>query len=317
MSQQVTSNTTINIRPAAEALIKTVLLLDRPYGFSYLTNITRGDDQFLKQQAHRELETFGELEEENFGFVQDVAWYLIRAGYLTVANKQFGTISATIKGESFLEEQEKLEVEKEVLRMQWFHLLLTGELRDLRRKEAEAAGKEPYEIFTNFMMMGIARLMPADEGALRRIPGLDKIDKTLAEKILSKIANTSQEMVRDEELYGAISKAYSGSHRKVKEMFESGIEVDEIARRQNIKTNTLYGYLENLHLAGHINIKPWIEDQVDGKVLHRGTDYFKQAKSNRLTDAHDVLGLDFETLRLCRVYARPLEEPAAEYKKAS
>ncbi len=305
----------LDIRPAAEELIKTTMLLDRPYGFSYLLTLVRGQTDYLKQERHKELESFGALEEENFGYVQDVAWYLIQSGYLEMANPQFGTVQASLKGKDFLEQTGALLVEKDVLRMQWYHLLLVGELRELRRQEAAARVVEPYEVYTNFVMMQIARTLPADEIILRRIPGMDKADEDLVGKILERIAAVSIEMTRDEELFGAIGKAHSYGHRKVKEMFEAGIEVNEIAHRQKIKQHTIYWMLENLHLAGHINLSPWIEDQIDGKLLHRGVDYFKQAKNSRLSDAHDVLGMDYPTLRMCRVYATPAREPEPVYKK--
>ncbi len=298
----------IDIRFAAEEIIKTTMLFERPYGFSYIVSLVRGQDNFLKQESHRELETFGALEGENFGYVQDVTWYLIHTGYLHVVNKQYGTIQATLKGEEFVKSPTTMEVEKEDLRMQWFHLLLIGGLRDLRRVEAESLSKEPYEVYTNFVMMQVVRALPADEAALKRIAGMEQVDDALAGKILDQIAEITQTMARDEELYGAIGKAHSASHRKVKDMFEAGLEVDEIARRQNIKSNTLYAYLENLHLAGHIDLTPWIEANIDQKLLHRGTDYFRQAKTNRLTEAHDVLGIDYPTLRMCRLYARPAAE---------
>lgn len=306
----------LDIRPAAEELIKTTLLLDRAYGFSYLLNLVRGQEDYLKQESHKELESFGALQEDNFGYVQDVAWYLIQAGYLEMANPQYGTVKASLKGKAFLSEEGALQVERDTLRMQWYHLLLIGELRELRRQEASGADLAPYEVYTNFVMMQIARTLPADELILRRIPGMEKIDAELAGKILERVANVSVEMSRDEELYGAIGKAHSYGHRKVKELFESGVEIGEIAQREKIKETTIYWMLENLHLAGHINLSIWIEDQIDSKLLHRGVDYFKQAKNNRLTDAHDVLGIDYPTLRMCRVYAMPAREPQPVYGKA-
>lgn len=312
---KTTDSYQVDIRPAATELIKTIMLLNRPYGFSYLLSLVRGQEDYLKQPDHRELESFGALQNEHFGFVQDVAWHLFQTGYLELANPQYGTIQLTLKGNDFLNHSDPFMVDQKVLRMQWFHLILIGELRDLRREEAAAQRVESYEIFTNFVMMQIARKLPADEVLLRKIAGMEKASEDLVRKILEKIAAISVQMDRDEELYGAIGKAHSSGHRKLKELFEAGTEVLEIARMQNLKQNTMYWMLENLHLAGHLDLTTWIEEQLDSKVLHRGVDYFKQAKNSRLTDAHDVLGMDYPTLRMCRVYARPAEEPAAPYKK--
>ncbi len=305
----------MDIRLAAEAIIKTALLLPRPFGFSYLQMLVRGQRDYLKQPDHEQLETFGALEELNFGLVQDVAYHLLKTGYLEVANPQYGTISASLKGEAFLNESDPMMVEKDHLRMQWYHLLLIGELRLLRNQEALQQQKEVYEIFTNFAMLMIARELPADMAILRRIAGTEKLDQSICEKILDRVATVSVQMKRDEALYGAIGKAHSPGHRKVKEMFEAGIAVAEIARRQNVEPTKIYGYLENLHLAGHLDILPWIETEVDGKILHRSSNYFKQAKSKRLTDAHEVLGIDYPVLRLCRLYAAG--EPELQYDKAS
>lgn len=295
----------IDIRPTATELIATIIQLDRPYGFSYLLSIVQGQEEYLKQPSHRELETFGSLEAEHFGYVQDVAWYLFQTGYVEISNPQYGTIQASLKGKALLTHTAPILVDQKDLRMQWYHLLLLGELRDLRREQAKLKEVESYEIFTNFVMMQIARKLPADEHQLQRISGFRSEDSLLVKAILEKVAAISMEMDRDEQLYGAIGNAHSAGHRKLKELFEAGTDIVEIGRLQKLKQNTLYWMLENLHLAGHLDLTSWIEEQVDSKLLDRGVDYFKQAQNARLTDAHDVLGMDYPTLRLCRVYSRP------------
>lgn len=306
----------VNIQAAAVATLSLILQLNRSYGFAYLVKLLRGESEFLKRPEHEQLEQFGSLQEESFGFVQDVVWYLLSTGYLAIDNHDYGTLTSTDKAATYLAAPQPIWVPKQTLRMQWYHLLLMGELRDLRREQATANGQAPYEVFNNFSLLQVVRAMPATQEALIAIPGLKNMATPLQLAMLERIARISEIMKLDAANYGMVGRAYSPGHQKIREMFEAGIPVDEIARRRNIHPDKMLYYLEALHVAGHIDLRPWIESELEEPLLKRGTAYFKQSKDRRLQPAQDTLGMEYAQLRMCRLYATA-EEPLAEYRQAS
>jgi hypothetical protein len=90
--------------------------------------------------------------------------------------------------------------------------------------------------------------------------------------------------------------------QETKVLFEQGMEPTEIADFKGIKLRTVMNYLESLHLSGQIDLRNWIEKYVDRKTLHTAVQFFRDAHDNRIQVAHEVLGYDYDTLRLCRLY---------------
>ena len=55
-------------------------------------------------------------------------------------------------------------------------------------------------------------------------------------------------------------------------------------------------------MTGEIDLRPWIEKNVDSKALYKGAEYFKKVSNPKVKEAFQVLGLDYETLNLCKMY---------------
>ncbi|MEL6673831.1 MAG: HRDC domain-containing protein [Bacteroidota bacterium] len=303
----------LQIEHETTQVLKTVLLLPRAYSASYTVRVLLGDERFpLKDVAHRELETYSSLEDKTFGFVEDLVQYLLRRGFLQIKNTLYGTIEIGESGRSFLDQPEPIAVSRKELRKSWYDYQLLNTLRKLRKEIAEQEGKPPYTVFTNFAIQQILEKRPDSEEALLRIPGLENLPAPQRLILLTEITTLNEKIALDDRT-GIYTRAFSPSHRKVKELFESGFELQEIAQRRNLQPNTVSEYLRNLARAGELDLKNWIEKQVESKALHRGAEYFRQAERPRLTEAHQVLGLDYDVLEWCRVYAQAGQEPRAVY----
>ena len=85
-------------------------------------------------------------------------------------------------------------------------------------------------------------------------------------------------------------------------LFEKGFTVEQIASQHELKTGTIQHYLLTLHQAGEIDLIPWIKDQLSTEELEKGSRYFQQHENPKLSQAFADLGLDYDTLRLCRLY---------------
>ncbi|TAE49967.1 MAG: hypothetical protein EAZ89_13110 [Bacteroidetes bacterium] len=294
-------------------VLKTLLLLDRNYGVTYLVQILRGDEKYpLRKEEHREIETFAMLEDSSYGFVNCLVFWMIDAGYIQIEKADFGTLELSEKGKTFLSNPEPIIVMEDDLRVKWYELELSRSLKELRRKIATELGKPVYEVLGTYTLQQISRKLPVTEEELSKISGMEKTKNSTRRQILNVVKEIAVKKAEDDQS-GIYTRAYSYSHRKIREMFESGIQIEEMARRRKVKTSTVITCLDTLHTVGMINMKPWIEQHVDPKVLNKGSEYFRQVKSGLLREAREVLGFDYDTLQFCRMYSSGVEEPAQAY----
>lgn len=308
-----------NIAHEAIQILKTVMSLDRNYSVSYLIRILHADERYkLRKEAHKDLETYGILEDTSFSRIEDIVHYLTERDYLRVINRIYGTLEITDQGRSFLSDPRDLEVSRQELSRGWAGIQASIGLRNLRRELAAQTNQAPYEIFTNFVMDVIARRLPTTRAELDQIDGVRNLSDALKERVIEETTRLKELFERNEQMEGALSKAYSPNHRKVKELFEAKFTVEEIARRRGVKPGTVRRILAELHEAEQIDLAPWIEKEVDSLTLHKGAEYFRSTRSPRIDEARQVLGFDYDVLHLCRAYSHrqshgQVQEPQAAY----
>jgi ATP-dependent DNA helicase RecQ len=294
-------------------VLQTIMALDRPYSADYLIRILRADDKFaLKKEAHRQLPTWGVLEERTYAYTEDLLHYLLREDYLTVPRPKYATVEITHRGQQFLAQPASIEVPMQDFRKRWYHLELGAALRRIRTEVAQAEHIEPYEVFNNHLIMNLMHSLPTTEAALKAVPGISEVRPAVQAHILEAVQRVAAKKAKDD-ISGLYTQAYSWGVRQVKDLYEAGLDVEEIARRRKITPGTVTQYLETLHRAGSIDLRPWIETRVDRRDLHKAGEFFRQTRNARLTEAKEVLDLDFDTLRLCRLYVTQAEEPALKY----
>ena len=302
MTSTYNPNKVLDIREESVQILKTILLLDKSYSAGYLARVLQASEQFpLRNANHKELETYGVLSEHTYGNIADIIDYLIQESLLEVAHPTMGTLKVTAKGEEFLGDPQPLEVNRQNLRKSWYQYELMMKLKELRVQYAAKEELAPYLVFTNFTLRQLITILPETMAEMDEIPGMADQEESLKLQILASISEILEKKSQDD-VSGIYSRAHSPSHRKVKEMYESGFDPAEIARRRKLQLGTVRNYLITLHQAGEIDLKPWIEETVDNKALHKAGEYFKQANSPKLKEAHEVLGLDYDTLELCRLY---------------
>lgn len=303
-----------NITQESIQILKTALLLERNYSVSYLVRIVQADDRYeFRKPLHKELETYGTLEGLPSSRIEDITHYLIEQGMLRVNNRLYGTIDITDQGRDYLSDPSDIEASRQDVYRGWDGVQLSIALRNMRREVAEQSGKPPYEVFTNFVLSLIVRRMPATEEELRRIDGMRNLSATVKARILKETIQILNLKQRNDATGGSLQKAFSPGHRKIKDLFEGGFGVDEIARRRGVKSATIRQALAELHEAGMLDLKPWIEREVDSLTLHKGAEYFRSTHSPRIDEARQVLGYDYDILHLCRAYTSQVQEPAPVY----
>lgn len=302
-----------NICEEAIQILKTVLLLEKAFAPAYVQRIVTGDTRFpLRNVNHKELETFGSLDGMFFRRVLGIIDYLIREKMLEVKNAQYGNLILTDKGEAFLAEPQDLIVEIDEIRQSWYEFELSMNLRKLRKDMAAENECEPFELFTNYTLSQIIRILPETMVELSQLPGMEAAEETIRILVLAEISRITEKIAIDKKTK-IYTRAYYPSHRKVRKLFEAGMAPEEIARRQKVKLSTVEEYLGTLHEAGHVDLKPYIEETVDSKILHKAGKYFKETENARLKEAHEVLGVDYTSLRKARTYVAKVWEEALPY----
>ncbi len=306
----------IDVADKAVFVLKTVLLLDKAYTASYIVRLLSGDQQFpLKEEAHKQLETFGSLQEESFSQIEGLVYYLQKQGYLCIKDESYGTIEASELASDFLDKPKAMLANRRQLSRSWLEAQLHRELRELRKELAESMEVLPYELYNNYAMHLLSTQMPATLEDLNGIPAAFTIPDACKLMVLGKIEAARELKVKDEKSGGLYTKAHSPSHQAVLRLSEEGCSLEEIAAARSIKPSTVRTYLTNLHRTEQLDLGLVIEENLDEKILHRGVEYFRQSGDGRLKTAHESLGIDYESLHWCKLYheirgSEPVEKAA-------
>ena len=144
-------------------------------------------------------------------------------------------------------------------------------------------------------------IQPMSQMEISRIIGTENIGVEEGEELIS-ILRDIQLKKEEDDRTGLYRRVYSKKGRKVKELFEANIPLEEIGRRQGMQMRDLRDMLISLHAAREIDLKLWIEENVAAADLHKGTDYFRKAEDQTLSHARQVLGLDYDSLGWCKTY---------------
>ncbi len=293
-----------NYQREALAVLAIVQALENAYAENYLTQLLLGDHSLpVKKLHHPTLETFGALQDMKYDRVKRFITYLTEQGYLQVANPIFGTLKIADKGIKYMEEPEPIMLGSKDLRTSRYEQLLKIELTHLRKEISRETNKLVFRVYTDFTLKQIIKDKPVCLSDLTQIPGLsEEIIATYGDKILE-VVQSVDEKRRKEEAASFQKKINSPSHQEVKTLFLAGLNPHEMADKRKVKVDTIYQTLVRLHHANEIDLRQWIEANIDKDILERGVGYFQDKQDSRLKPAHEQLNIDYQILRLCRLYA--------------
>jgi ATP-dependent DNA helicase RecQ len=300
----VAERNTENVREAAISIMKTVTLTGSRYGVRYILMLVRGDDQVAYRRAeHGSLETLGALHTWSASQVKELICHLIVKGLLYQSVGEFPVVRITQSGIQYLEMLQAGKVEE--IRIRFFRnaeKVLFQRLQSLRAQMAEQFQVMPGEILSDASLYHLSQTKPLEANELLGVYGIGPWK-------LKRYGVQLQEVIQsflEEEKLRAVTRMLKSVTRptfqETKVLFEQGMEPTEIADFKGIKLRTVMNYLESLHLSGQIDLRNWIEKYVDRKTLHTAVQFFRDAHDNRIQVAHEVLGYDYDTLRLCRLY---------------
>ena len=318
MENSKIKNRKVNITEDVVTILKTVLLFDQSYGMNYLARVLLGSKNYgFKNETHTELESFGAFQDMRIDKIRDLINYSVKKGYLIVSDKRYGILSITQEGENFLDKPETLEVHPRYLYTNRHDRRLFQVLRSLRKELASQENKPPFHIFTDYTLQCMVESKPGTIAELKNMPGIGDYKADIYGQALLQTFQEHEIQKAEDTKARLIQMANSPSHQEVKALFESGMDVPSIAERRQVQPTTVKSSLYRLHNAGQIDLNPWIEQQVEDSDLEKGAEYFRNSSSSKLKEAYEKLGMDYETLRLCRMYVNKVTTLEEELRYAS
>lgn len=307
----------VNLKEEALMMLSMMQATGQKYSANYLIRLLKGDDRYEpRDPAHLEVTGYGALPEAYPDQLRNLLRYFQREGLIEPQNSMYGILTLTPQGEQFLAEPTDLWATYRSLRLQEFELRLLMELRDLRRNLAQQEGKAPFRIFTDYMLQRLIEEEPRTATDLQMIPGFGPYKANRYGPPVLQVINHVHQQKEEAKRLQLAKKVHNSSHQAVKAMFEAGLSEVEIAEKRRIKPATVRSMLLNLHRAKEINLTPWIEQELDQATLEKGAAYFRQHQNPRLKAAYETLGLDYDVLRLCRLYVAEVSSKQEELEVA-
>lgn len=293
-------------------ILKTMIAVKQPYGLAKIASIVQGQESTFMKAADRQLETFGALKHRKWDTVRNILLQMYEDRLIVPTNKLMNTFETSEIGRAFLDGPSGFEMSPKELTTPRYDLVLLGQLKELRRRIGETKNLPPYRILSEFSLLQIMKHKPETFSELQVIPGVGHFKAEMYGQAIFELLLTVAEEKDMFLLREYHNKAMTPSLQQTKAFFLEGDSVEEIARKKGIKPTTVMGYLENLHLTGEIDLKPWIEKTVDSKALYKGAEYFKKVSNPKVKEAFQVLGLDYETLNLCKMYVANVQSLKVE-----
>lgn len=303
VAQEATGKNVENVSEEAAMILRTMLLVGKNYGVDYLVRLVRGySRQGWKDPSHTQLETYGTLANQPYYRLKHVVHCMYDFGLVDVATPTATTLKITEKGETFIEKSGRLEVPPYKLKITRYGYLLDQALGRMCMELSDKKGIRAYDVLSDFTIYRIVKVRPRNMQELKQIPGISLYkSEQYGERILEEVRK-SRDLQREEYVAELMQKVKSSAFQETKDLFLKGRTVPQIAEMRSVRQSTVIDYLMQLHVAGEIDMRPWIERNIDAKVLYKGAEYFRTVTDGRFREAYEVLGLEYDTLRLLRLY---------------
>lgn len=318
MTTPVNPSQYVDLQPEATAILQTVSELDRAYGVNYLVRLLRADDSYdWRQPDHPSVSTFGALQAEDPERLRQAIFFLAQEGLLEISDARYGSLQLTDTGEAYLADPQPMSVRRSQLRVKPYDRLLQQALREVRKTFAQEQTVPPFRVFTNHTLDQIVLNKPQTLQDLKLIPGFGNYKANrYGPAVLQTVARIATQKEEDAQIK-LQKKIRTPAYQSVKAMFLAGLSEAEMSAKRKVQPLTIRRTLIDLHQTGEIDLSTWITTIVPAEVLAKGTAYFEQKDSSRLKGAYEALGLDYETLRLCRLYVATHAQSETDIQLAS
>jgi ATP-dependent DNA helicase RecQ len=256
---------TFNGTVAAQKLLSCVYRIREKSGFGVGLNhvievLTGAETEKVRKWGHEQLSTYGIGGEHSRPEWAAIGRELVRLGFLRQTAEKFSVLEVTAAGLAMLKSRQVVTLTKPVVaakpQAQRVGDIACDEglferLRELRKRLADQLNVPAYIVFSDVALRQMARTYPGTQGEFARISGVgEKKLREFGAAFLGEIAFHLQENPRqifaDDSFVsppGPARKSLGDSARETLRQFRSGGSVDEIARKRDVTTSTIYGHL--------------------------------------------------------------------------
>lgn len=289
----------LNIQNEVKNLLELVKELEGRYTKNYITKILKGNTTFISLE-HQKLAQFGSLKEWTYSQINSLFDFLSNKEYLILNNQHKGTYQISQRGINYLNKSTEFWIKDYELKPSKKHYYVAIKaLKDERKRQAEEKGLSTYELCSNFQLEQLViNDFKTVEELLKHPFYLDWEGKIDWERMLLRLKEVKNEYYQVKNLKRR--KTYD----KIQNLINQNASINDIIKCLNIKVSTLLNYVESIYENGNENLKLWIYKNVDKKQLVKCVEYFTRTKNLKLKEAKEQLQLDYEIIRLGRIYYR-------------
>ena len=293
----------IDIQEVAIAALKTVLLLDVPFGARYIAKLLRGDNvKYLKSKDHAEFETVGSITHFSQTELRLCLQRLMEKGYLEPATRTLARLKISEKGQEYLSNPVPIPIPISNIRLTPEQALVHRKLREYRRSTSAELGVPPYQIFNDMTLDYLAKELPLKTSYLLGIGNLTEFKVERYGKEIVATIKAARDEFREIRRMGIQRRVEHITHQRVLRLHNEGKTPDDIALTLGIKENTVKSYLMNFHLAGQQDMRTTIENLVPSQTLFVCTEMFRRAPESRIGEVAQTLEVPYVTALMAQTY---------------
>ncbi|WP_082788903.1 RecQ family ATP-dependent DNA helicase [Desulfolucanica intricata] len=257
--------------PLPIEILKCVKELQRNVGRTKLADILRGSRaKDILQNDYDKTPLYGKMHLYKTKEILRLIDQLIGDGYLSLQGDEYPVVTLTALGHKALENKKTLPVWEDIILrsdepkpVDELSVKILAALKDYRTKLSKEEQKSPCIYFHDRVLEQIAELQPRTLAQLRLINGMgEKKVTTYGQDILEIISKyTGVKEIQSEEAEAKkIRLSKESILNRVKELYQQGLNIEQITKEISRSQSTVEGYLVQLVAEGRINVDslvPW------------------------------------------------------------
>lgn len=312
----------VDAKDEAVMVLKTINAIKGKYVLDHVVEILIGKKSHeVTLSGHEKLEYFGKGKDHEVNFWKSLIRVMLLSGYITKNIENYGLLSVSERGETFIKKPVKVEValdqqfekvtdedEKDVEVENVYDEVLFDMLKELTKKVGKQHNLPPYVIFQEPSLEEMAFKYPTSIDELSKITGVNKgkatkFGKLYIELIEKYVKDNDIEKSEDMVMKSVVNK--SAKKIAIITNIDKKVNLPDIARSQGLKLDDLLKEMENIILSGtKLNLKGYVNDIADDGLQDEVMDYFRGSEKDDLDAAVNEFSSDFskEDMQLLRLH---------------
>jgi ATP-dependent DNA helicase RecQ len=307
---------------ALEAIRQT----DERFAIQHIADVCAGvENDYVVSYSHNKLAIFGKGNDKSVKWWYSIIRQLSINGLIVKDLENFGALRVSPLGEKYLAapypvqmsvdhdfSAEQMDIEndsdeKEPIKGSAYDGELFELLKGLRKKVGKEKNLPPYVIFSDVALEEMATVYPTTEQDLTQITGVGQGKATKFGKPFTElIAKYVKENEIETEFDVVIKTTGDKSKNKIQiiQQIDRKMGLDEIRESRKITMQELLQEIEMICFSGtRLNLNYYIDSILDDDRQEEIMEYFMQAESDDIAQAHDEFDGEYteEELRLMRV----------------